>query len=130
VRNTIFGLSLLAAFTLTRIAYAEAPKASDVTGVIAAYPMHGAAHHALVERTDGESLDAMLGRAFTECGDDHCRIISVFLKGDCVSIVKGKTYVYWNWDLADMEKAREQATTSCTRSSENCQVEKSICFPK
>jgi hypothetical protein len=130
MRIAIFGLSLCAAFNLTHITYAEAPKESDVSGVIASYPMHGAEHHALVERADGETLDTMMQRAFTECGDAHCRILTVLQKGDCLSLVKGKTYVYWNWNQNDMGKTREQATEACTRSSESCQLERSMCFAK
>jgi len=126
----ICGLSLLAALGLTHIAHAEVPKESDVKAMMAVYPRHGADHHALVERGDGETLDALTQRAFTGCDDERCRIVAVFQKGDCVSVAKGKSYIYWNWDQNDIAQTRERATDACTRSSESCQLEKSVCFPK
>ena len=70
---------------------------SDVVTVMTAVPGEGAAHHALVKRRDEESLNDLFGRAFSECGDVRCRVVGVWQRGECVSLVQGKKYIYWAW---------------------------------
>jgi len=102
---------------------------ADVAAVMTAVPREGAAHHALVKRQADESLNDLFGRAYSECGDTRCRVVSVWQRGDCVSLVQGKKYVYWAF-ASDLDRSRTQAMSSCNAGAESCNVETSECFPK
>jgi Domain of unknown function (DUF4189) len=105
---------------------------SDVAAVMTAVPSEGAGHHALVKRHADESLNDLFGRAYTECGDARCRVVSVWQRGDCVSLVQGKKYVYWarGPELEGPDPPRARAMASCNASAENCSLLTSECFSK
>lgn len=105
---------------------------SDVAAVMAAVPREGGAHHALVKRQAAESLNDLFGRAYSECGDARCRIVGVWQRGDCVSLVQGKKYVYWAWgpELEGPDQPRARARASCIAGAESCNVLTSECFSK
>ena len=102
---------------------------SDVAAVMTSVPGEGAAHHALVKRQVDESLNDLFGRAFSECGDVRCRVVGVWQRGDCVSLVQGKKYIYWAWGR-ELEDPQKRAMASCNASAESCNVLTSECFSK
>ena len=105
---------------------------SDVAAVMTAVPRDGAAHHALVKRQADESLNDLFGRAYSECGDARCRVMSVWQRGDCVSLVQGKKYVYWAFvsETEGADQSRARAMAACNASAEGCNVLSSECFAK
>jgi hypothetical protein len=105
---------------------------SDVAAVMTVVPREGAAHHAMVKRQADESLNDLFGRAYSECGDARCRVVEVWQRGDCVSLVQGKKYVYWAWgpESEGPDQPRARAMASCIAGAESCNVLTSECFSK
>jgi hypothetical protein len=102
---------------------------SDVVALMTAVSGEGAAHHALVKRQADESLNDLFGRAYSECGDARCRVVGVWQRGDCVSLVESKTRIYWAWG-PELEDPRKRAMASCNASAESCNLLTSECFSK
>jgi hypothetical protein len=105
---------------------------SDVVAVMTAVPREGAAHHALAKRQADESLNDLFGRAYSECGDARCRVVGIWQRGDCISLVQGKKYIYWAWgpESEGPDQSRVRALASCNASAESCNLLTSECFPK
>ena len=131
-RTVLLALTVFTIIGLLPVKAADLVTQSDVMAVMAAVPRDGAAHHALVKRQADESLNDLFGRAYSECGDAQCRVVGVWQRGDCVSLVQGKKYVYWAWGsaLEGPYLPRERAMASCNASAESCNVLTIECFPK
>jgi len=102
---------------------------SDIAAVLITVPGEGAAHHALVKRQGDESLNDLFDRAFKECGDARCRVFSTWQRGDCVSLVQGKKFIYWAWGAA-LDEPQKRAMTMCNGAAETCTPLTSECYPK
>ena len=131
-RIALLTLTLFAIIGFVPTSAADLVTQSDVVAVMTAVPSEGAAHHALVKRQADESLNDLFGRAFTECGDSRCRVVGVWQRGDCVSLVQGKKYVYWAWgpELEGPDQPRARAMASCMAGAESCDLLTSECFSK
>ena len=109
-RIALLTLPLFATVGLVPTKAADLVTQTDVAAVMTAVPSEGAAHHALAKRQADESLNDLFGRAYTECGDARCRVVGVWQRGDCVSLVQGKKYVYWAW-VPEIEGADQPRCT-------------------